>query len=337
MTIPLSVTTFSAALLLGLSSLPAQSQPASQPAAGQPAAGQAPVTVHARKDDISKLDRAALVKKLDELLTQIQALMKSRVDPVKVEDRLRRRTPSYRQVKVVEGPAKGEEEKTVPINDKPVTNETAQPKVRLFGDSEKADLPKGTVLLVDGMPITEAEVKNLEEFYNGYSSQKPGTAREKALEALIVVRSIQAQYKDKLPKLEKEMAEIRKSIVEGGADFAEVAKKRSHGPSSNQGGDLGFFVRDQMVPAFSQAAFALKLGGVSEAFASPFGIHIVKVTGRKKGATPSEDQVRASHILLLYDKDSQALRGLMQQAMAGKSHIAVLNDEWRKSLPAAYR
>jgi len=299
------------------------------------------VKVHARKDDISKLDRAALVKKLDELLTQIKGLMQSKVDPVMVEDRLRNRTPSYRQVKVVDGPTKGPtkggEEKAVPTPDKLITNETAKPKVRLFGDSEKADLPKGTVLLVDGMPITEADVKNLEDFYNGYSSKKPGTARQKALEALIVVRSIQAQYKDNLSKLEKEMAEIRKSIVEGGADFAEVAKKRSHGPSSNQGGDLGFFFRDQMVPAFSQAAFALKIGGVSEAFASPFGIHIVKVTGRKKGATPSEDQVRASHILLLYDKDSSALRGLMQQAMAGKSSIAVLNDEWRKSLPAAYR
>lgn len=329
---PLPLTAFSAALLLGLSSLPAQSKPSSQPATGQ-----TPVKVHARKDDISKLDRAALVKKLDELLTQIKGLMQSKVDPVLVEDRLRNRTPSYRQVKVVDGPTKGPEEKAAPTKDQPITTETAKPKVRLFGDSEKADLPKGTVLLVDGMPITEADVKKLEDFYNGYASKKPGTARQKALEALIVVRSIQAQYKDNLPKLEKEMAEIRKSIVEGGADFAEVAKKRSHGPSSNQGGDLGFFVRDQMVPAFSQAAFALKIGGVSEAFASPFGIHIVKVTGRKKGATPSEDQVRASHILLLYDKDSQALRGLMQQAMAGKSSIAVLNDEWRKSLPAAYR
>ena len=130
---PLPLTAFSAALLLGLSSLPAQSKPSSQPATGQ-----APVKVHARKDDISKLDRAALVKKLDELLTQIKGLMQSKVDPVMVEDRLRNRTPSYRQVKVVDGPTKGPtkggEEKAVPTPDKLITNETAKPKVRLFGD-----------------------------------------------------------------------------------------------------------------------------------------------------------------------------------------------------------
>lgn len=339
---PLRLTTISAAILLGLSCLTAQTatQPTSK-AAADPVSGasaQERVTVHAKKDDISKLDRSALLEKLNGLLKQIESLMKAQIDPAKVEDRLLRRTPVFRQVPITDAP------KDVPVPDKPAeaqpgqaTQETAKTPVRLFGDSEKADLPKGTIMIVEGMNVGEDEIKGLETFYDSYTSSKPGTSREKALEALIIVKSVQAKYQAQLPKLEKEMAEIRKLIVDEGQDFAEVAKKRSHGPSSNQGGDLGFFSRDSMVPAFSQAAFALKLGEVSGSFASPFGIHILKVTGRKKGATPSEDQVRASHILLLYDKDSNALRGLMQKAAQGQCKIAILDDEWRKSLPAAYR
>lgn len=338
---PLSLTTFSAALLLGLSTLTAQTatQPANDTAVG-PASGpssQKATRVLAKQDEIAKLDRAGLMKKLNELLTQIEGLMKGKIDPAKVEDRLMRRTPLYRQVAVTDAP------KDVPSKPQPLPgqNVTApvptKTQVRLFGDAEISDLPKGTIMIVEGMNVSEAEVKSLETFYNSYTSQKPGTSREKALEALIIVKSIQAQYQTQIPKLEKEMAEIRKLVVDGGQDFADVAKKRSHGPSSNQGGDLNFFARDQMVPAFSKAAFDLKLGGVSESFASPFGIHILKVTGRKKGATPSADEVRASHILLLYDKDSNALRGLMQKAAQGQCKIAILNDEWRKSLPASYR
>ncbi len=348
MKIPLSLTALSVLLLAGLPSAKAQtgSQPASQPQPAPatntvpaPSTNQGGVAVRANKEDLSKLGESALIKKLEQVLSQIQGLIRSRVDPVQVEDKLRSRIPSYRQVQISDAPSSGQEDGTVPIREEniDVAPETPVASVRLLGDAEKADLPKGTVLLVEGLPIKESEVQDLESYYNSYSSQKPGTAREKALEALIVLKTVQAQAKDNLSKLEKEMATIRKSIVDGGQDFADVAKKRSQGPSSTDGGNLGYFFRDQMVATFSRAAFALKLGEVSQPFPSPFGIHILKITGRKKGTTPSEDQVKASHILLMYDKDSDALTRLMQQATSGKSKIAVLNDDWRKSLPAAYR
>jgi peptidyl-prolyl cis-trans isomerase C len=70
--------------------------------------------------------------------------------------------------------------------------------------------------------------------------------------------------------------------IRGGADFAEVARQKSTGPSSRNGGDLGFFAQEQMVPAFSKVAFALKPGEVTdEPVQTQFGWHIIKVEERR--------------------------------------------------------
>lgn len=81
--------------------------------------------------------------------------------------------------------------------------------------------------------------------------------------------------------------------LDGGADFAEVAKQKSTGPSGPRGGDLGFFGKGQMVPEFEAAAFALETGShTREPVKTQFGFHVIKVEERRAAAPPSfEDSV----------------------------------------------
>ncbi len=72
--------------------------------------------------------------------------------------------------------------------------------------------------------------------------------------------------------------------LEDGADFAELAVAHSTGPSSVQGGELGYFGRGQMVPAFEEAAFNMEVGDISDPVQTEFGWHIIKLTDRMEEA-----------------------------------------------------
>ena len=88
-------------------------------------------------------------------------------------------------------------------------------------------------------------------------------------------------------------AKAVKAELDGGADFATVAKARSIDPSAQQnGGDLGSFARGMMVKPFEDAAFAMtEIGQVSEPIQSDFGWHVIKLTGRSKSAAPTMEQL----------------------------------------------
>ncbi len=78
--------------------------------------------------------------------------------------------------------------------------------------------------------------------------------------------------------------------IEAGNDFAELARQYSEGPSNVNGGDLGYFDRKKMVKPFSDAAFALKPGEVSDIVETRFGFHLIKVYDKKaKSAYVFED------------------------------------------------
>lgn len=95
--------------------------------------------------------------------------------------------------------------------------------------------------------------------------------------------------------LVEDEAEARaiKAELDGGADFAAIAKEKSIDPGSGaNGGDLGFFGKGMMVQPFEEAAFALaNPGDVSEPIQSQFGWHIIKLEEKRPSQPPSFEQV----------------------------------------------
>jgi len=92
-----------------------------------------------------------------------------------------------------------------------------------------------------------------------------------------------------LVKTEKEAKDILAQLKSGGK-FEELAKKNSVDSSSAKGGDLGWFGKGSMVPAFEKAALALKEGQISDVVKSDFGFHIIKLTGKRPaGIRPFEE------------------------------------------------
>jgi len=83
------------------------------------------------------------------------------------------------------------------------------------------------------------------------------------------------------------VAELKK-----GADFAELAKTKSKDPGSADGGDLGYFTKDQMVPEFSEVAFKLDKGQLSDPVKSQFGWHVIKVEDKRNRQPPEFDKVK---------------------------------------------
>ena len=87
-------------------------------------------------------------------------------------------------------------------------------------------------------------------------------------------------------------AKAVKAELEGGKDFAELAKEKSTDPSAQQnGGDLGFFGRGMMVKPFEDAAFAMQPGQISEPIQSDFGWHVIKLEESRTSQAPSLEQL----------------------------------------------
>jgi parvulin-like peptidyl-prolyl isomerase len=104
-------------------------------------------------------------------------------------------------------------------------------------------------------------------------------------------------------------AEAIAARVKKGEDFAKLAQELSEDPSAKQNsGDLDFFAKEQMVPEFSEVAFAMKKGEISEPVRSQFGYHIIKVTDRHDAASVPLEKVKPKLLAFLKQQKVEALK-----------------------------
>ena len=137
-------------------------------------------------------------------------------------------------------------------------------------------------LLMDSLLASEGKAATtddaMKKVYEEASKQITG-------EEEVHARHILVETEDEAKAVEDELKK--------GADFAELAKKKSKDPGASDGGDLGFFTKDQMVPEFSAVAFALEPGKISDPVKSQFGWHVIKVEEKRKRKAPDFDQVKS--------------------------------------------
>jgi peptidyl-prolyl cis-trans isomerase C len=122
---------------------------------------------------------------------------------------------------------------------------------------------------------------------------------------------------------DEETAKTLAAKAKGGADFMKLATENSIGPSKESGGDLGYFTADQMVPSFSEAAFKLQVGDVSEPVQSQFGWHIIKLEDKRAQPIPPYEEVAAEIAEGLFTQAQQEI----YQDWRSKANIEMITPE----------
>jgi peptidyl-prolyl cis-trans isomerase C len=155
-----------------------------------------------------------------------------------------------------------------------------------------------------------------------------GKALQAIVQAAVTDDALQAaydaRYKDAAPKTEysaahilvdsEEKAKELKAQIDGGADFADLAKANSSDKGSAvNGGDLGWFGLGMMVKPFEDAVLAMEVGKVSDPVQTQFGWHLIKLTETRIKAAPTLDDMR------------EELAGEIEQA-AVEAHIKSITD-----------
>src|SRR6478752_1161245 len=132
-------------------------------------------------------------------------------------------------------------------------------------------------LLMDSLLAVEGKAASTDEamkkVYEEASKQITGEQEVHARHILVETEDEAKTVADELKK---------------GADFGELAKKKSKDPGASDGGDLGFFTKEQMVPEFSNVAFTLEPGKISDPVKSQFGWHIIKVEEKRNRKAPAD-------------------------------------------------
>ncbi|MEW6379796.1 MAG: peptidylprolyl isomerase [bacterium] len=161
----------------------------------------------------------------------------------------------------------------------------------------------------------QASDEDLKKYYEAHKDQ---FKQEEMVQASHILVKVEKNADEATKKQAKEKIEGILKKARAGEDFAKLAKENSDCPSSQNGGDLGFFTRKQMVPEFSQAAFSMKVGEISNVVETPFGYHIIKVTNTKPAAESSFEESKA--------RIQQYLSG-KQRSDAVKNYIQSLREK----------
>ena len=178
--------------------------------------------------------------------------------------------------------------------------------------------------LVDTAVTKQVAVKDAEidEFY----AKNPDHFKQgESLRASHILIGLPENASDAQKQQARDKAQQLLEQLKKGSDFAALAKAESQDPgSAPNGGDLGFFQKGQMVPAFDAAAFALKIGQLSEVVETPFGYHIIKVAEHRAPRTVPLAEAKPEIKQFMEQQQGSALFEELVSQIKAKTKIEVL-------------
>ena len=130
------------------------------------------------------------------------------------------------------------------------------------------------------------------------------TTPERRQASHILIRSSEKDSPEKRAAARKKIEEIAAQLKAGG-DFATLAKQDSQDGSAQQGGELGFFSRGQMVKPFEDAVFSMKEGQISEVVETPFGFHLIKLEKIEPAKVESLEEAKKAIIAQMTSEEAK--------------------------------
>uniref|UniRef100_C6E6B4 PpiC-type peptidyl-prolyl cis-trans isomerase n=1 Tax=Geobacter sp. (strain M21) TaxID=443144 RepID=C6E6B4_GEOSM len=305
------------------SAAPPEEKPAGQPAAKKaanepaekPAAAQkSPAVVRVNGTPITQLDVERAVKVM---------LAQNKIDqPLPPELQKQAESAALEQLTAAELLYQEASKSKIPDLDKMIEQKVSQNRQKFKTEAE----------LVEALSALEMTLPDLEEFTRKEIVLSTYIAEHFQTKASVSDEEVKKFYDDNLNtyfkkpesvkashilvgtdekatpedrKKAKEKAEALLKRLQAGEEFAALAKDESTCPSATQGGNLGEFGREEMVPQFEEAAFKLKPGEMSGVVETKFGYHIIKVTGKQEAAAEKLESVKETIVEFLKKQKAQ--------------------------------
>lgn len=154
-----------------------------------------------------------------------------------------------------------------------------------------------------------------------YDSNPQSFQHPEQVQASHILIKVDQNADEATKKAAKTKCEDLLKKVKAGGDFAALAKENSECPSKEKGGDLGMFEKGKMVKPFEDAAFAMKVGDVSDIVETQFGYHIIKLTNKQQAKTDSFDDVKPKIVQYLKGQQMSQFFGKLRQELKDKAKL----------------
>ncbi len=169
--------------------------------------------------------------------------------------------------------------------------------------------------------LATAKVVTEEDVEAYYRDNQDQFLMPEQVQASHILITTEAEDTPEIKEAKRQELEGYKTEIDNGADFAALATEHSDCPSKARGGDLGPFTRDRMVKPFSDAAYAMEVGQVSDVVETQFGYHLIKVTDKQEPGTRPLEEVKAQVETFLDRQNKEAAFNAYMDTLRGVADL----------------